>query len=195
MNFSILLTRSSNWTTYRAVYDPAYPDEKIRPLSVSLIQMLWDRAESNGWAAHMTDDPPPGTPSHEVLMHVARGDHQVAPAAADIMARTIGARTNRTPMAPGVAQDRKPLFGIKRIRSFPFAGSAIVYWEPGGGLARVPKQPLTNTPKHFGVDPHGDPRYTRAARRQKSAFLSPGGRVIDVCGGTFCQAEKDPARP
>ena len=157
MNFSILLTRSSNWKTYRTVFDPAYKDQTTRPLAFSLIQMLWDRAESNGWAAHMTGDPPPGTPRHEVLMQVARGDHQVAPAAADIMARTIGARTNRTPLAPGVAQDKKPLFGIPRIGSFPFAGSAIVYWEPGGGLKRVPKQPLTNVPEHPGVDPHGDP--------------------------------------
>jgi len=110
------------------------------------------------------------------------------------MARTVGARTNRTPMAPGTAQDRRPLFGIPRT-SFPYAGSAIIYWEPGGGLARTPKQPLTNTPRHKGVDPHGDPRYTVAARRQKAAFLSRAGRVIDVCGGRFCQAEKDPARP
>jgi hypothetical protein len=128
-------------------------------------------------------------------MHVARGDHQVAPAAADIMARTIGARTNRTPLARGARQDKTALYGIPRIGSFPYAGSAIIYWEPGGGLARVPLQPLDNRPFHRGVDPHGDPRFTAAARRQKSAFLQPGGRVIDVCGGSFCQAEKDPARP
>jgi hypothetical protein len=195
MNFSILLTRSSNWATYRLIFDPAYKDQATHPIAMSLIQMLWDRAEGNGWSAHMTSDPPPNTPTHNVLMHVARGDHQVAPAAADIMARTIGARTNRNPLAPGAAQDKIPLYGIRRIGSFPFAGSAIIYWEPGGGLARVPLQPLDNRPTHLGVDPHGDPRYTVAARRQKSEFLRPGGRVIDVCGGGFCQAEKDPARP
>ncbi len=195
MNFSILLTRSSNWKTYRVAFDPAYADQTTRPLAMSLIQMLWDRGESNGWSAHMSSDPPPGTPSHEVLMHVARGDHQVAPAAADIMARTIGARTNRRPLAPGARQDKTPLYGIPRIGSFPFAGSAIIYWEPGGGLGRVPLQPLDNTPTHTGLDPHGDPRYTVAARRQKSDFLRPGGRVTDVCGGSFCQAQKDPARP
>ncbi len=194
MNFSVLLSRSSNWTIYRRIFDPAYRDQTTRPLALSIISMLWDRAESSGWAAHMTTKPPPDTPSHRVLMHVARGDHQVAPAAADIMARTIGARTNRTPLAPGVGQDRTPLFGIPRISRFPFAGSAIIYWEPGRGLARVPKQPLDNTPRHFGLDPHGDPRFTVAARRQKAAFLG-GGSVIDVCGGTFCQAQVDPARP
>lgn len=88
-----------------------------------------------------------------------------------------------------------PLYGIRRITAYPFAGSAIIYWEPGGGLARVPRQPLTNTPAHLGVDPHADPRHTVAARAQKSAFLTPGGQVVDVCGGGPCQAAKDPARP
>ena len=195
MNFSLLLTRSSNWTTYNKIFNPSYPDEGSRPLVLSLIQLLWDRSEANGWAAHMTTDPPPDTPAHAVLLHVARGDHQVAPVAADIEARTIGARTFPNPVFPGVSDDRVPLYGIRRIASFPYAGSAIVYWEPGGGLQRVPKQPLTNVPEHPGVDPHGDPRYTVAARRQKAAFLAPNGRVIDVCGGGPCQAEKDPARP
>ena len=88
-----------------------------------------------------------------------------------------------------------PAYGIGRIGSFPYAGSAIVIWEPGGGLGRVPLQPLINIAEHTGVDPHGDPRYTVAARQQKSAFLQPGGTVIDVCNGGPCQAEKDPARP
>jgi len=39
------------------------------------------------------------------------------------------------------------------------------------------------------------PRYTTAARAQKAAFLSNPGTLINVCGQTFCQAEKDPARP
>lgn len=195
MNFSLLLTRSSNWKTYGAVFNPAYPDEATRPLALSLIQLLWDRADPVGWAAHMTKNPPPATPPHEVLMQVARGDHQVAPVAADTEARTIGAVTLPTPLFPQAIQDKTPLWNIPRQPTFPYAGSAIVYWEPGDSLARVPLQPLNNRPEHLGVDPHGDPRYTAAARQQKSAFLTPNGMVIDVCGGGPCQAEKDPARP
>ena len=195
MNFSVLLTRSSNWKIYRAIFDPAYKDQATHPLALSLIQMLWDRGEGNGWAAHMTSDPPPNTPIHEVLMHVARGDHQVAPAAADIMARTIGARTNRRPLAPGAAQDKNPLYGIPRIGSFPFAGSAIIYWEPGGGLAAC-RSSRSTTSRSTRASTRTATRATRSPRgAQKSAFLQPGGRVIDVCGGSFCQAEKDPARP
>ena len=194
-SFSLLLTRSSNWKTYRLVFDPAYPEVRSRPLALALIQMIWDRTEPSGWSYNMTASPPPDTPAHAVLMHIARGDHQVAPIAADIQARANGARTNATPFAPGVSDDRQALYDIPRIPGYPFAGSAIIYWEPGGGLQRVPKQPLTNIPEHSGLDPHGDPRYTVAARAQKSAFLKTGGAVIDVCNGSWCQAEKDPARP
>jgi hypothetical protein len=195
INFSLLLTRSSDWKVYALIFNPAYKEEKSRPLALALIEMLWDRAEPSGWAANMTTSPPPNTPAHTVLMQVARGDHQVSPLAAQIEARMNGARTNATPFAPGVSDDKQALYGIPRIASYPYSGSAIIIWEPGGGLARVPKQPLTNIPDHPGVDPHGDPRYTTAARAQKAAFLAPNGAVIDVCGGSFCQAEKDPARP
>ena len=36
-----------------------YPNELERPLLLALIQMLWDRAEPNGYAHHMTTDPLP----------------------------------------------------------------------------------------------------------------------------------------
>ena len=36
-----------------------YPNELERPLILSLMQMLWDRGEANGYAQHMTDDPLP----------------------------------------------------------------------------------------------------------------------------------------
>ena len=194
-SFSLLLTRSSNWKLYGGIFNPAYPDRSSHAVALALVQMLWDRAEPSGWATTMTSSPPPDTPAHTVLLHVARGDHQVTTLAADILARAAGASTNATPLAPGVSDEKRPLYDIPRITGFPFAGSAIIYWEPGGGLQRVPKQPVTNIPEHPGVDPHGDVRYTAAARQQKSAFLATGGALIDVCGGSFCQAEKDPARP
>ena len=59
---------------------------------LSLIQLLWDRGEANGYAHHITSDPLPGTPAHNVLMHVAFGDHQVANVTAEVEARTIGRR-------------------------------------------------------------------------------------------------------
>ncbi|MFD0852817.1 hypothetical protein ACFQ07_11305, partial [Actinomadura adrarensis] len=84
MNYSTLLNRSSDYPVYGQVLSAAYPDKLDQQIAFGLIQMLWDRGEANGYAHHMTNDPLPGTPAHKVLMHVAFGDHQVAPVAAEV---------------------------------------------------------------------------------------------------------------
>ena len=78
--------------------------------------------------------------------------------------------------------------------SFPFEGSAIVFWDTGPvrteGTETVGTSapPRRNTPNRSGDDPHENPRATPAARVQKSEFLKVGGRVVDVCGGGPCHA-------
>jgi hypothetical protein len=186
MNYATLLPRSTDFDAYNAIFKPAYPDGGQRLLILSLIQMLWDRGETNGWAHHVTSTPPRGTPKHEVLLHVAVGDHQVANAMSDVEARTIGALAYRPAVAPGRSKDKRPLFGIPAIRRFPFGGSAIVYWDGG---PQTPPAPPLNVPNRRGLDSHTFPRNTVAARRQKSAFLSPNGSVIDVCGGRPCRTD------
>jgi hypothetical protein len=183
----LLLLRSKDFDTYQAILGPAYPDPSGRPLLLDLIGQLWDRGEADGYANHMTTDPLPDTPAHTVLMQVAFGDHQVSTYAADVEARTIGARLYRPALARGRAPDRVVAYGLRAIPRFPFAGSALVYWDSGPG--RVDPPPTTDTPPRTGQDPHEDPRATRAARRQKSAFLRPHGRVIDVCGGRPCRTD------
>ena len=121
--------------------------------------MLWDRGEGDGWAHHVTTDPPAGTPTHRVLLHASVGDRQVTTYQADVLARTIGAAAHKPAYAPGRSLERVPLYRIPAITRDPFAGSAIVY----------------------------APRTTAAARRQTAQFLLTGN-VIDVCGGQPCQA-------
>jgi hypothetical protein len=191
MNYSTLLRRSVDFDLYAqgeiegadtplGLYD-SYPNEVERPLLLSLIQLLWDRAEANGYAHHITSDPLPDTPAHEVLMHVAFGDHQVANVTAEVEARTIGASVRWPALAPGRHTDVNPYFGIPHLDAFPFGGSAMVLWDTG-----IPAPPITNTPPREGTDPHGAPRASPMARRQKSEFLRVGGNVIDVCDGAPC---------
>jgi hypothetical protein len=187
MNYSTLLTRSSDFATYSQVLYPNYPNELERPLMFALIQMLWDRAEADGYAHHMTDDPLPNTPPHTVLLHEAFGDHQVANVTTEVEARTIGAYIRRPALDPGRHTDRNPYFGIPAIPSFPFGGSALVVWDSGS-----PPPPTTNTPPTSGADPHGHPRGTPAARQQKSEFLKTGGKVTEVCGVKPCYANGYP---
>jgi hypothetical protein len=188
MNYSVLLPRSVDFDTYSSIMYPQYPNELERPLVLNLAQLMWDRGEANGVAQHITDDPLPGTPPHTVLMHVAYGDHQVSQFQADVEARTIGASIHTPIYAAGRSPQAKPSWGIPAIRSYPFSGSAIVYWDSGAGSTAIP--PLTNVPPRGQQDPHEHPRRTPAARRQKSEFLKPSGSVLDVCGGP-CVAAPD----
>ncbi|HJW68119.1 MAG TPA: hypothetical protein VJ829_02045 [Candidatus Binatia bacterium] len=183
MNYSLLLTRSTDFATYSAILYPAYPVVIQRPLLFALIQMLWDRSDPNGLAHHMTTDPLPNTPPHTVLLHEAFGDHQVANVATEIEARTIGASIHQPAIAAGRSYEVTPYFGIPAIPSYPFDGSALVVWDSG---AATP--PITNTAPNTGNDPHSDPRNSVAGRNQKSAFLQTGGTVIDVCSGAPCVA-------
>jgi hypothetical protein len=160
----------------------AYPDKMDEQLIFSMIQMLWDRSEANGYAAHMTTDPLPNTPAHSVLMHVAFGDHQVTNVAAEVEARTIGASIYQPAIAAGRNPDVQPYWGLPTVASGS-TGSAIVIWDSG-----TPTPPTTNTPNRGGDDPHSKPRSQVSARLQKATFLQPSGYFVDVCGGRPCLA-------
>jgi hypothetical protein len=193
MNYSMLLQRSVDYDTYAAIITPNYPKAIWTQLWLAQIQLLWDRGEADGYAQHMTTDPLPGTPRHTVLMHVAFGDHQVSDTAAEVEARTIGARAYEPALLPG--RSPWPRFQmIPAIGAFPFGGSAIVMWD-NGPTRTIGSQtdgtdppPVTNTPNRSGDDPHDNPRATPSARVQKSEFLKVGGSVVDVCGGRPCFA-------
>jgi hypothetical protein len=187
MNYSTLLQRSTDWDTYEAVLDPAYPDQTEHALIIGIVQMLWDRGEANGYAQHLTRDPYPDTPAHQVLIHEAFGDHQVANIATEVEARSLGARAHRPPLAADRSRSRHLLWGIEGIYAYPYNGSAIVVWDSG-----APAPPSGNLAPREGEDPHGDPRAAKQARQQKSEFLKRDGRVIDVCGGQPCTAAPTP---
>jgi len=197
MNYSVLLQRSVAFDTYAAFLNPAYPDKLTQALGISVIQMLWDRADANGYAHRMTTDPLPDTPSHKVLLDVGFGDHQVTTWAADTEARTIGAAAHAPVVDPGRWPDVDQLFGIPRISSYPFGGSAIFYWDIGplrpdpanpSNQIGVDPPPLTNTPNRSGQDPHEAPRRALAEQQLVSGFLQPNGVITDTCGGKPCYA-------
>jgi hypothetical protein len=184
MNYSTLLTRSSDFDTFAALMYPAYPDGLDRTLVMSLIQILWDRGEADGYAAHMTTNPYPGTPAHSVLLEAAFGDHQVTNFAVEVEAATIGAAAH-VPASPSHWGD--PSFGWFSTLSalggggaftYPYVGSALMEWDSG-----VPTPPLTNLPNRAANDPHETPRRDPRARQQMDWFLRTG-QVIDVCSGS-----------
>ncbi|HYP48392.1 MAG TPA: hypothetical protein VEQ61_07105 [Thermoleophilaceae bacterium] len=200
MNYSTLLRRSIDFDAYALVFNDAYRNELERPLILSMVQMLWDRGEANGYAHHITRDPLPNTPPHEVLLHEAFGDHQVTNWATEVMARTVGARLRVPALDPGRhPAGENAFFGIRPIRRFPYEGSALVVWDigplrncdaAGENCQGTTPPPVENLPNRAGVDPHGpDASETAAGQEQIAEFLRPRGRVIEVCGDGPCYLE------
>ncbi len=200
MNYSTLLVRSSNWPDYGEVMYSAYTDELERPLIFSLIQMLWDLGEPNGYSHVMTDDPPPDTPEHTISMHVALGDHQVSNFASDVQARTIQASTNANPIDPRRWPDYEALWNVPRLAAddFPYTGNSIIYWDGGpvrpdpldlGGLIGTGVPPYANIPPDPDwEDPHGAPRGASGPVAMISSFLQPNGYIdaTAICGNDPC---------
>jgi hypothetical protein len=199
MNYSTLLTRSSNWGPFGAIFGSSYRDELARPLLLGLMQILWDRGEPNGYAHVMTTDPPPDTPEHTVLKLIALGDHQVSNFASDVQARTMsGMKTNAGAIDPIRWPDYEALWDIPRITAgaYPYSGSAIIYWDAGPYRVNPsnPGQTIGTQPPPYGnvppdptwEDPHTSPRDPGPQFELMSTFLRPDGYIDDVCGGEPC---------
>ncbi len=177
VNYSTLLNRSVDFDTFQLVLDPAFPDKLDQAIVLLAIQMLWDRGEGNGYVNHFRE-PLPGLDQKYALIQGALGDFQVANVAMDVMARSMGASVGAADVR---STDVEPFWGIDRIESYPFDGSAVFLFDSG-----TPLPPITNTPPRDGVDPHEDVRRAAAAYDQIAAFLRPDGVVIDTCDGGPC---------
>lgn len=186
MNYSTLLNRSVDWEgRYAVAFYENYRDPIERQVAFSLMQMLWDRGEANGYAHHMTTDPLENTPAHEVMLQVAFSDHQVTNVAAEVEARTIGAPV----MTPGLASDRHwemdPYFAGSA--TYPYEGSALIYWDSGNATP-----PNGNIPADQNGDPHSHPRNEPASSWQEAHFLLTG-QMYDVCNGGYYLTREHPS--
>ena len=194
MNYSILLDRSTDWVdSYFTYYRTAYPDPLDQELGYALLQMLWDRAEADGYAQHMTSHPLPDTPPHQVMLELGFADHQVTNIAAEVEGRTIGAALKTPALAPGQHWSLDPTFGFQTVNSWPSSGgSYLVYWYAADEHNTTP--PTTNLPSRSGNDPHEDPRRDRAGTDQEAHFLLTG-QLVDVCGARPCVTTAATRRP
>lgn len=178
MNYSTLLQRSVDFDQYAAFMYASYRSSLDQQFVLSFIQMLWDRADNNGYAQHLKHgNPLPGTPDRRpVMLHPAFGDHQVSMTTAEVMARSIGARLHcpavvagsdaqRGPAVlpgkhPAVGldpldnnrrhHDDEPYYGIPCIDAYPHTGNALVVWDSG------PNKREDGSPRNDdGGDPSG----------------------------------------
>jgi len=166
--YSILLNRSIDFTPFFFLLFGTYTDAYDMQLALGLAQMMWDRTEPGGYIRYINEDPLPGTPKHDVLLHVAKGDHQVTPLGAHIIARAVGAKV--------VQPELRPIWGLEKGTP-PFTGSGIVEFDFG-----TPEAPKENLPPNKGEDPHDLVRVLDVAKKQEAKFLKEG--IIEhTCAG------------
>lgn len=183
MNYSLLLTRSSDWPEFGATFDAAYTGSTDRVMALQLVQLLWDRGENDGYAQHLTTDAYSGTTAKDVLLIEAFGDHQVANVSTEILARTIGAKVHEPSLTPGRSNDVDPQWGIEPIDNDGSPGPALVVWDYG-----TPAPPPVNLPPtepEYGADPHGAGSQEPLVLQQAFTFLLTGV-IDDACSGGPC---------
>ena len=195
--FSLLLSRSSQFSRFAQLLFPTYPDPLEQALINSMVQLVWDRGEANAYAWHLTRDPLPGTPKHTVLLHEAFGDHQVSNVATETEARLIGARLRTPALDPARSRDKQPFYGIKPVPSYPWGGNALVVFDigplrpagcTGAACLGTPPAPVANVPPEVGVDPHDKTAFAIPAVGQFTTFLNLDGKFVNTCGATPCYA-------
>jgi hypothetical protein len=160
------------------------------------MQLLWDRGEGDGYAANLrAGNELPDTPPHQVLLQLAVGDHQVSNVAAEVEARTIGAKLYDPAVNPGRHWDVDPFMGITQAAPPIAGGNTAVYYDGGppsftgtigqGSLV----EPAMNVPPRpqwgYGGDSHYYPWQSADGRDHESSFLAGAG--ISACAsGSYC---------
>lgn len=179
-DYAVLLPRSADFAPFQSALNQTYPDRAVQQLAFDVMQMLWDRSDADGYAEQMTDGLP-GTPSHQVLLEEAFGDHQVANVATETEARTIGAHVHEPALVAGRSNQNEPLWDLPAITS-PSGGASLFVWDTG-----VPPAPLTDTPPTQGPDPHDTtPRTFRSFWAQMHTFFATG-QITNPCGAGACK--------
>jgi hypothetical protein len=171
MPYNLLLNRSADFTTFFSVIQAVTENAFDVQIALGAVQILWDRSEPDGYAPYITDNPLPNTPSHNVLLAVAIGDHQVTPLGAHVLARAVGAR-NMKPV-------NREIFEITDADP-PFTGNGMTEWNFG-----LPPAPTQNLPMTAGADPHDKVRVLQSAIDQSDHFLRTG-EVANYCGTGPC---------
>lgn len=183
MPYNLMLPRSVDFLKYALLLNAGFGfDPVANQLVLGLVQMSWDRCEPAGFAGHVEHDLLPGTPAHSVILHVARGDHQVSNYGAHMMARAIGAAQlqSNDPEQPVWEH----YFGIQEAAAPVNDRSVMVEYD--FGLAPNPDVNRANTD---GCDPHDRVRLLAPSFTQQDEFFRTGRIAWHCKGACNCSDE------
>ncbi len=167
--FSFLVHRANQWQLIASALAGRYPGTRDMSAIMGLVQIAFDRFEPSYYAAHMSQNPFPGAPAHEVLLQAALGDAQVNNDVSQLNARIIGAKL--------VEPALRPVWGLES-KAAPFAmGNGYVEFDFGVALDQT-----GNRPEATDTDTHGLPRKSKQAQAQSWAFFETG-TITHTCEG------------
>lgn len=170
--YNLLLTRSVNFDVFSKVaFQPFWWKSPDVQMILALIQGLWDRADPTGYSKYIRTDTLPNTPSHEVLLQVSVGDHQVTDLGAHLMARAIGGVVSLGPAY-------RPIWGIEEVTG-EHVGSGILEIFFGNTETPNANIPPWEDPVR---DPHNRGRGVDALFRIVERFLDEGV-LENLCDG------------
>jgi len=170
--FALIMGKSADFEVFNNIMLLNFYSERDIRIMLSLIQMAWDTVEAGGLLAPpVAETPPP------VLIQAGLGDAEVPTMAAEILARSYGAKT-----LPGNPRD---VYGIPRVGAA--AGSQVgprcaytevLYEKEYGELPEGDETPDFNN-VHFCV------RLDSALQEQIVEFINEGV-IVDPCEIDSC---------
>jgi hypothetical protein len=183
--YPFLLHRSVVFTdAYATAISATYREPDVLTRFLALLGTAWDDFDPLTFAPLIVSDTLPGTPPHEVLLHVAKEDAQVLNEASFILGRAAGAVL----MTPSV----RPVFGLPSQTYPAQPGAAVVevdFSVPDDPTPLTPPGPWPDLPSEG--DTHGWLRKWLPAQDQMVHFLATG-ELIDVCEGAPCVTDGEP---
>ncbi|MCA9523657.1 MAG: hypothetical protein KC609_21925 [Myxococcales bacterium] len=167
--FAFLLQRSVDFTTFVPVLRAAHPNIVDFTAIFALMQQGFNHMEPVHFMPRLTVNPYPNTPSHLVMLHIAKEDAQVVPEVSHILGRACGAKLP----VPAI----RHVFGFDEVE-FPIANvNTMIEYDFG-----VPDNPRPTYPPPKATDTHGLLRKLVWSQDQMWHFLMTG-ETINTCDG------------
>ncbi len=168
--YTMLLWRSRNFGPFFDIFRQKFDDHRNISFMIALLEMLWEPAEAGGWLNDLRDDP-----TKRLLLQPAVGDPEVSTLGAELIARSIGAKS--------ITPASRPIWDVEETAA-PYEGNAIVEFEYAAAPASG-SEPVDNVPQETYPDTHECPRRDDAGQLQVIDFLNTGivnQHCEGVCG-------------
>lgn len=166
--WSLLMFRSNDFAAFQTIISSVMPDTVDQEILMAVIQPEFDFSDPASFAAHLLDNPLPGSPKKRILVQESIGDSEVTNVSTRILARTMG--------LPGLDLET-PVYGITAMPG-PL-DSAYTQWD----ITPTPLPPVGNIPPDKDNNAHYIAHRLTLAEQQLQTFLTATGQVTQVCPG------------